>query len=87
MEIAPALCEVCGVWLECVGPAVCDCCVNLSAIAMAEGPPLRGRGCGRRFGLICFAATLGTLIVAGYSSARLGYYDPIQHAADRKSVV
>ena len=81
MEIAPALCEVCGVWLECVGPAVCDCCVNLSAIAMSEGPPLRGRGCGRRFGLICFAATLGTLIVAGYSSARLGYYDPIQHAA------
>jgi hypothetical protein len=70
LEIAPALCEVCGVWLECVGPVVCDCCVNLSAIAMAEGPPLRGRGCGRRFGLICFAATLGTLIVAGSGTWR-----------------
>ena len=74
LEAAPALCELCGILLECVTPAACDCCVNCAAVAME--PPLRGRGCGRRVGLVCFAATAGAMLVATAASARLGYFDP-----------
>ena len=74
LEAAPALCELCGILLECVTPAACDCCVNCAAVAME--PPLRGRGCGRRFGLVCFAATAGAMLVCVLASARLGYFDP-----------
>ena len=74
LEAAPALCELCGILLECVTPAACDCCVNCAAVAME--PPLRGRGCGRRVGLVCFAATAGATLIATAASARLGYFDP-----------
>ena len=74
LEAAPALCELCGILLECVTPAACDCCVNCAAVAME--PPLRGRGCGRRVGLVCFAATAGAMLIATAASARLGYFDP-----------
>ena len=74
LEAAPALCELCGILLECVTPAACDCCVNCAAVAME--PPLRDRGCGRRVGLVCFAATAGAMLIATAASARLGYFDP-----------